>query len=245
MTDSSYSYIGAQLPSNLLITRIRPSLYLPSAAIIWSIVSASTAAVTNRSGLFALRVCLGFVEAPLYPGAVFVLSCWYTRKELALRFAILYTGLVLAMAISGLIAAGVFAGMEGAMGLAGWQWLFIIEGAIGCVFAIAALFLLPDYPGANTGSARWSMSEDLRRLAAARMQVDRVSESEEKHTILNGLRLSLTDYKTYVFVSKARYVDEKQPWSVFVLLTSCHRCCSTWVSPHRTASTTSSPPLFR
>jgi MFS family permease len=177
--------------------------------MIWSVVSAATAALTNRQGLFALRVCLGFVEAPLYPGAVFIMSCWYTRKELALRFAVLYTGLVLAMAVSGLIAAGVFAGMDGAMGLAGWQWLFIIEGAAGFVFAVVALFLLPDYPGANTGSARWSMTEDLRRLAVARMQVDRVSEPEGEHTVLAGLCLSLTDYKTYIFVCSLRLCSKR------------------------------------
>lgn len=130
-----------------------------------------------------------------------MMSCWYTRSELALRYAVLYTGLVLAMAVSGLIAAGVFAGMDGTAGLAGWRWLFILEGAVGCVFAVIAIFVLPDYPDANTGSVRWSMTEDLRALAAARMQADRVSEPEGTRTVLGGLRLSLTDYKTYIFVS--------------------------------------------
>lgn len=60
--------MAAQLPSNLLITRIRPSLYLPGAAIIWSIVSACTAATNDYKGLLAVRVFLGVVEAPLYPG---------------------------------------------------------------------------------------------------------------------------------------------------------------------------------
>jgi MFS family permease len=193
-------YMAAQLPSNMLITRIRPSLYLPGAAIIWSFVSAATAAATGFGSLVGIRVCLGIVEAPLYPGAVYVMSCWYTRSELALRFAVLYTGLVLAMAVSGLIAAGVFAGLDGVNGLAGWQWLFILEGALGCLFAIMALFVLPDYPDSKTGSTRWSMTEDLRRLAAARMEADRVSEPQSTRSVWGGLRLSLTDYKTYLFV---------------------------------------------
>lgn len=204
--------MAAQLPSNMLITRIRPSIYLPSAAIVWSIVSAATAAANNFGSLVAIRVFLGIVEAPLYPGAVYVMSCWYTRRELALRFAVLYTGLVLAMAVSGLIAAGVFAGLDQVQGLAGWQWLFILEGAAGCVFAIIALFVLPDYPDSNTGSTRWSMTEDLRKLAAARMAADRVSEPEGQRTVLGGLRLSLTDYKTYLFVSHTRvYFDSNEP----------------------------------
>ncbi|CRK11183.1 hypothetical protein BN1708_010060 [Verticillium longisporum] len=115
---------------------------------------------------------LGIVEAPLFPGAV-----------------------------SGLIAAGVFSGLHGAQGLAGWQWLFIIEGAIGGALALLAFFMLPDYPHSKTGSAaKWSMSEELRHLAAVRMAADRVSTAEEEQTVWNGLKLAVTDYKTWVFV---------------------------------------------
>lgn len=192
--------MAGQIPSNMLITRIRPSIYLPSAAILWSIVSACTAATTSFSGLIVVRLFLGFVEAPLFPGAVYVLSTWYTREELALRYAFLYTGLVLAMAVSGLIAAGVFSGLDGVSGLAGWQWLFILEGSVGAGFAILAMFILPDYPDSTSGSARWTMTEDMRALAAARMEADRVSEPEAKRSVWGGLRLGLTDYKTYLFV---------------------------------------------
>jgi MFS family permease len=92
--------------------------------MIWSCVSAATAGVHNYEGLIAVRFFLGIVEAPFWPGAFYMLSSWYTRKELALRTAVLYSGLVLATAFSGLIAAGVFAGLEGKAGLAGWQVIF-------------------------------------------------------------------------------------------------------------------------
>ena len=82
------------------------------------------------------------------------MSCWYTRKEIALRISILYTGLVLAMASSGLIAAAVYAGLEGARGMAGWQWLFIVLALAGSCCALGAMVLLPDYPASTTGSAR-------------------------------------------------------------------------------------------
>jgi MFS family permease len=137
---------------------------------------------------------------PIYVTILIIDSCWYTREELALRYAVLYTGLVLAMAVSGLIAAGVFAGLDGVQGLAGWQWLFILEGAVGAGFAIVAIFVLPDYPDSTTGSAQWSMTEDMRRLAAARMAADRVSEPEAKRSVWGGLKLGLKDYKTYLFV---------------------------------------------
>lgn len=127
------------------------------------------------------------------------MSCWYTRRELALRTALLYSGLVLAQAFSGLIAAGVFSGLDGAMNLAGWQWLFILEGAMSAFFALTAYFVLPNYPHSDNGSAMWSMTADMRKLAVARILDDRVEVSEGQ-TVLHGLKLAVTDIKTYLFI---------------------------------------------
>jgi MFS transporter, ACS family, DAL5 transporter family protein len=193
-------YILGQVPSNMIITLVRPSLYLPGCALIWSGVSAATAGVTNYQGLVVVRFFLGVVEAPLFPGAMYIMSCWYTRRELALRVAILFTGLTLAQAFSGLIAAAVFATLEQSHGLAGWQWLFIILAVVGAVFAVLSMFLLPDYPHSTSGSAQWSMTEDMRRLAAARIIADRVSVTEAKTGVWHGLRLCLTDYRTWILV---------------------------------------------
>ncbi|KAJ9426102.1 major facilitator superfamily domain-containing protein [Fusarium oxysporum] len=178
-------YMLAQLPSNMLITRVRPSIFLPVAAFIWSAISALTVLCTSAGGLWGVQFVLGIVEAPLFPGAVFLMSCWYTRREFALRVALLYSGLVLAQAFSGLIAAGVFAGLDGPMGLAGWKWLFIIEGAASGFFAITAFFVLPNYPDSPTGGATRYMTEDMRKLAAARILDD---------------RLAVTDLKLYMFL---------------------------------------------
>lgn len=127
------------------------------------------------------------------------MSCWYTRSELALRTALLYSGLVLAQAFSGLIAAGVFAGLDGAMGLAGWKWLFILEGAGSAFFALTAFFVLPNYPHSQNGSAMWSMTEDMRKIAVARILDDRVEKSSES-SVWHGLKLAVTDVKTFIFI---------------------------------------------
>lgn len=127
------------------------------------------------------------------------MSCWYTRREFALRVALLYSGLVLAQAFSGLIAAGVFAGLDGPMNLAGWQWLFILEGAASGFFAITAYFILPNYPHSTTGGASWYMTPDMRKLAAARILDDRVEKSE-KSSVWYGLKLAVTDVKLYMFL---------------------------------------------
>lgn len=132
--------------------------------------------------------------------AFFLLSSWYTRKELALRTAVLYSGLVLATAFSGLIAAGIFAGLSEVRGLSGWQWLFILEGAGSVLAAIVALLLFPDFPESKTGSARWLFSTEERELAQQRIALDRVSLHSADRSVWHGLRLAIKDIRTWIFV---------------------------------------------
>src|SRR6478735_12265294 len=80
--------------------------------MLWAVVSALTAVAKDVKGLLLTRFFLGLTEAPYYPGAVYLLSIFYTRKEVATRIAILYTGNILATAFAGLIAAGIFHGLD-------------------------------------------------------------------------------------------------------------------------------------
>lgn len=136
-------YIALQIPSNAIITRTRPSLYLPACMAIWGIVSSMTALVQNFTGLVLVRFLLGFVEAPYFPGALFLLSSWYTREELALRTSILYSGSLLSGGFGGLVGAGVQSGLDGARGIASWRWLFITEGSITVFVSICAVLSFP------------------------------------------------------------------------------------------------------
>lgn len=199
ITTLTAGYMIGQIPSNMLLTRIRPGLYLSGCAMLWSVLSACTAAAQNHGQLLAVRFLLGLCEAPFFPGAVYVLSSWYTRAELARRITSLYAALCIAMGCSGLIAAGVFSNMEGTLGLAGWQWLFIIEAGTGAFFSLLGPFFIPDFPSSDKGAgARW-LSPDLRRVAMARIAADRVSEPRAKESVLHGLRLVVTDAKAWTF----------------------------------------------
>jgi len=120
-------YILMQVPSNLFLDRIgKPALYLPTCMVIWGTISALTAAVHDFAGLLVCRFFLGFIEAAYFPGCLFFLSSWYTRKELAFRTAVLYSGSLISGALSGLIAAGIVGGLDGARGLRAWRWMFVI-----------------------------------------------------------------------------------------------------------------------
>ncbi|KAL0940260.1 major facilitator superfamily transporter [Colletotrichum truncatum] len=186
-------YLLMQVPSNMFLTRTRPSIYMSICMIGWAAISAATAGVKNYSGLVACRFFLGFVEAPFYPGALYLLSIFYTRKELATRISLLYTGQVVSTGCSGLIAAATFATMDKVKGIAGWQWLFIIEGSVTALVAIFGFFLLPDDPS----ETRW-LTEEERKLAVERIRRDTVGQQERGST-WDGLKQACKDPKTWLF----------------------------------------------
>lgn len=192
-------YILMQIPSNLFLNKIgKPALYLPSVMILWGVISGATAGVQSFGGLVAVRFCLGFVEAAYFPGCLFYLSAWYTRKELGFRTAILYSGALLSGAFSGLISAGITNGLNGAKNLRAWRWLFIIEGAITVVIAVAAYFILPNFPRTTS----W-LTENERQLAVWRLDED-IGEDDwvgsEKQSFFHGMKLAFLDVKMYILV---------------------------------------------
>ncbi|CAI6341921.1 unnamed protein product [Periconia digitata] len=190
-------YLLGQIPSNIILTRTRPSRYMGVAMMLWAVVSALTAVSKDFTGLLLTRFFLGLTEAPYYPGAVYLLSIFYTRKEVATRIAILYTGNVLATAFAGLIAAGIFHGMDDAGGLSGWRWLFILQGAVTFVIAVVGFFVLPDYPH-NTV---W-LTPDERLLATQRMELDTVGNEGETST-WKGFKQASSDPMVWIFAGMA------------------------------------------
>lgn len=118
-------YILMQVPSNIFINKIqRPSLYISAVMLVWGAISTLSGVTQNFSGMVAIRFFLGFVEAAFLPGALMILSKWYTRSELTKRNALLFCGNLISNAFSSLIGAGVLSNMKGTLGHASWRWLF-------------------------------------------------------------------------------------------------------------------------
>ena len=186
-----------QLPSNLILTRVKPSLYLPGCMIAWGLIAGCQAALHNYRGIVTTRFFLGFAEAPYFPGAVFLMSTWYTRAELNKRFAFFYAGPALSNMFGGLLAAGVLNGLEGKAGLAGWRWLFIIESLMTVLVAIIALFALPNFPAATP----W-LNDEEKAYAAWRLERDigNTDQSYVEPSMVKSAILAVTDYRTWMFV---------------------------------------------
>ncbi|KAF2194415.1 pantothenate transporter liz1 [Zopfia rhizophila CBS 207.26] len=190
-------YILMQIPSNLFLNKTgRPAIYLPTCMIIWGIISGATGACQNFGGLVACRFFLGFIEAAYFPGCLFYLSSWYTRKELGFRTAVLYSGSLVSGAFGGLVTAGITSNLDYAKGLRAWRWVFIIEGVITVVIAFAAFAILPNFPRTTP----W-LSEEERQLAVYRLQED-IGEDDwtgsASQSFFHGLKLALLDLKTWI-----------------------------------------------
>jgi MFS family permease len=191
-------YILMQVPSNMFINRIqRPSLYIACAMLLWGLISTLSGVVHNFTGMVLVRFFLGFIEAAFLPGALLILSKWYTRRELTTRNAILFCGNLISNAFSALIGAGVLSNMQGVLGHAAWRWLFWIEGAITMAVAISAAIILPDLPHNSRG-----FTEEERQVAQLRM-IEDVGEADtdsEEEGVFYGFNLAIKDIKIYIMM---------------------------------------------
>lgn len=189
-------YIPFQIPSNLLITRIpRPGLYICTAVVIWGAISAATAAVKTYGQLLAVRAILGMVEAVFFPGAVYYLSAWYTKKELGKRLAGLYIAQQVGNAFGGLFAAAILQ-LDGAHGIGGWEWLFIIEGSATVGIGTICAFIMPEFPHNSR-----MLSAVERDLAVWRMESEAgAAEGTENEGVMRGFVDALTDPKMLLLI---------------------------------------------
>ncbi|KAJ7643674.1 major facilitator superfamily domain-containing protein [Roridomyces roridus] len=175
----------------MILNRVtKPSWYIGGCVMAWGLTSLLTGKTHNYSGMLACRFMIGIPEAAFYPGTLFLLSRWYTKKELAFRSAILYTGLLISNGFGALIAAGILSNMDGVRGIRAWRWMFYIEGSITILVAFFSMWALPDYPN-NT---RWIIGDE-RRLAQARLAEDagEADQDNENESPFKGLKLAIKD----------------------------------------------------
>ncbi|KAL2285998.1 hypothetical protein FJTKL_07247 [Diaporthe vaccinii] len=188
-------YLLVQVPSNMLLTKIPPPVYLSVTMGLMAVGTALTAVLHNGRSLLIQRLFLGLIAAPIYPGCIYVISLFYKRKELAARVTLVYTASIFATGMNGLLAAPLFRTMGGKLGLSGWRWLYIIFGVISVVISALSFFILPDEPL----KTKWLTPEE-RRLAHDRIAGDTV-ERKEKGSMVQGLREALRDRRVWLFMT--------------------------------------------
>src|SRR5258708_32289438 len=151
-------YALCEVPSNLLMLRFGPKRWLARIMLTWGLLAAAMMFVRTPWEFYALRLLLGIAEAGFFPGVVYYLMLWFPARMRARAISRFYRALPLASTMMGSIA-GWLMGLDGKMGLAGWQWLFLLEGIPATLFSFVILRMLPDSldkaPWLTTGEKSW------------------------------------------------------------------------------------------
>ncbi|KAJ1877608.1 hypothetical protein LPJ57_003866 [Coemansia sp. RSA 486] len=138
------SYLVFQVPSNIVLRHVRPSIWLAFLATSWSITGGCGALVKNNAGLIIVRFVIGVFEAGFTAGAIAVFASWYPRDKLSKRLGWMYSSASLASMWAGPAAAGL--GSINSSKLRPYQILFIFYGGISLIWSISAFFVVKDYP---------------------------------------------------------------------------------------------------
>ncbi|PSN67048.1 major facilitator superfamily transporter, partial [Corynespora cassiicola Philippines] len=160
-------YVVGQIPSQIILTKVRPSIWVPSCELVWTMLTFCLAAAKTSNHVIVIRFFIGLAESIFYPAAHTILGSWYKPSELGKRACIFHASSAAASMFSGYLQAGVYKGLNGVHGRAGWQWLFIMDGVISAPICLAGFFLIPDLPE-NTRA--FYLNENDRALAKKRME---------------------------------------------------------------------------
>lgn len=186
------SYAIFQVPSNIVLKRLRPSIWLSTLMVGWGIMMTVQGLVHNFSGLMAMRWLLGMFEAGLYPGVNYYLSCWYKRSEFGIRAAIFFSAATVSGAFGGLLAAAI-SYMNGVGGKPAWAWIFILEGLVTVVAGAISFWIIVDFPD----NAKF-LTEEERTVVIRRLQGDNQFSAAGEKLKWKYIKKSLTEWKTYI-----------------------------------------------
>ncbi|THV49312.1 hypothetical protein BGAL_0201g00110 [Botrytis galanthina] len=195
--------------TNVLLKRLRPSIFIPIIMTIWGVAMLSMGYVKNWSGLMAARWFLGMAEAGLYPGVNYFLSCWYKRDEFGVRAAIFFSAAAFSGSFGGLLAAAI-TNLDGLGGRPGWAWIFIIEGVITVGFGLLSFFFVHDFPDTAT-----FLSEQDRARVIRRLKMDKQSSAEHEEFKMEYFWAAVKDYK--MWLGMITYMGADMPLYAFSL----------------------------
>ncbi|KAH0605226.1 uncharacterized protein H6S33_005208 [Morchella sextelata] len=191
-----FGYLLCEVPSNMILSRSQPSIFLPGIMLVWGALSAVMAVSHTYGALLGFRFILGCIESGFFPGVLYLLSCWYKKGELGKRFAIFYSAAILSGAFGGIFAGAITGHLDNVHGIHGWRWLFIIEGAATVGISCIAFFVLLDFPATTK-----KFTEAERNLAVIRLLHDGMDSGRtvKRMSHKEALMSAVVDWRTWVF----------------------------------------------
>jgi len=185
-------YLLFEVPSNMLLRRFGARRWIARIMVSWGLVSTLTAWAVTPAGYFAARILLGIAEAGFFPGVIFFMTAWFPATLRARVVAWFMMAIPVATMLGNLASGLILDRMEGVAGLAGWQWLFILEGLPSVLLGISVLFLLPDGPH----DATWLAADER-----AWLEADRAGEHSRRMEAGGSDKLSaLADTRIWILI---------------------------------------------
>lgn len=161
----------------MLISRPKLSrYYIPTMEVLWSILTFCQCRLRNEHDIYGIRFLLGLLETPVSSGSMYLMSSWYRGDELFKRCGVWYVSSNAGSMFGGYLQAAAHKNLNGVHGMAGWRWLFIIDGCISMPLALAGFML---FPGLPSSPKIWWLTDREQKLAQLRMQHDGVRESQK------------------------------------------------------------------
>src|ERR1700753_3929939 len=177
-------YFLFEVPSNLALEKFGASRWIARIMVTWGVISALMALGGGVWSFYIVRFLLGIAEAGFFPGIILYLTYWYPAQYRA-RFLAAFAIAVPVSTVIGAPVSGLLLGLDGVMGLQGWQWLFIVEGVPSVLLGIVSWFYLTDRPE----KADWLTAEQKAWLAA-KLNAEIATKQAAKHLTLREALLS-------------------------------------------------------
>ncbi|WP_455356677.1 MFS transporter [Streptomyces sp. SYSU K217416] len=173
------SYALLEVPSNLMLYRIGARAWIARIAVTWGLISAAMMFVQGELSFYLLRFALGAAEAGLYPALMYTVTLWFSQRHRVKVVGLIYTAPALAI-ILGAPAGGALMSLDGAAGLHGWQWMFLVEGLVTVAVGVVVWFVLPSRPQ----DARWLSPDEAALLS------ERAAGAPSPHRLRGNLKLA-------------------------------------------------------
>ena len=171
-----------EVPSNLLLAHFGARRWIARIMVSWGIVSGAMAFVGNETWFYVVRFLLGLAEAGFFPGMIFYLTLWFPAAYRARVIGYFMAAIPLSTVIGAPVSSALL-GLDGVLGMHGWQWLFILEAVPALLLSVVVLFYLTDKPA----DAGW-LSEDERRWLIDRLATEeRQREAARHYSVLEAL----------------------------------------------------------
>jgi D-galactonate transporter len=173
-------YLLFEVPSNLILLRVGARRWIARIMVTWGLISAAMMFVTTPTSFYIMRFMLGVAEAGFIPAILLYLTYWFPASRRSKVTALFMTGIPMSGVVGGPLSGWIMSHMGGAHGIAGWQWLFLLEGIPTAIFGVIAFFYLDD----KVSDAKW-LTDSQKAMLEANLR-DEVP-AHALHSVKDGL----------------------------------------------------------